>query len=62
MLGQMRLAWWREALGKPVADRPRGDRVLDAIGQDWAGREAALVAMVASSVGAWAFFRWRNWL
>ena len=46
MLGQMRLAWWREALGKPVAERPRGDRVLDAIGRDWAGREAALVAMV----------------
>lgn len=46
MLGQMRLAWWREALGKPMAERPRGDRVLDAIGRDWAGREAALVAMV----------------
>lgn len=46
MLGQMRLAWWREALGKPVTDRPRGDRVLDAIGRDWTGREAALVAMV----------------
>lgn len=46
MLGQMRLAWWREALGKPVAERPRGDAVLDAIGRDWAGREAALVALV----------------
>ncbi len=46
MLGQMRLAWWREALGKPVAERPRGDAVLDAIGRDWAGREASLLAMV----------------
>ena len=46
MLGQMRLAWWREALGKPAAERPRGDVVLDAIGRDWAGREAALVALV----------------
>ena len=46
MLGQMRLAWWREALGKPVADRPRGDVVLDAISTEWAGREAALAAMV----------------
>jgi 15-cis-phytoene synthase len=46
MLGQMRLAWWREALTKPVEDRPRGDVVLDAIGQYWAGREAALAAMV----------------
>jgi phytoene synthase len=46
MLGQMRLAWWREALGKPVAQRPRGDVVLDAIGAHWEGRESALVAMV----------------
>lgn len=46
MLGQMRLAWWREALGKPVDQRPRGDVVLDAIGRHWQGREAALVEMV----------------
>ncbi|WP_156318059.1 squalene/phytoene synthase family protein [Porphyrobacter sp. AAP60] len=46
MLGQMRLAWWRDALGKPVADRPRGDVVLDAISAEWAGREAALATMV----------------
>lgn len=46
MLGQMRLAWWREMLGKPVAERPRGDAVLDALGTDWSGREAALIAMV----------------
>ena len=46
VLGQMRLAWWRDALGKPVAERPRGDAVLDGIGQHWAGREAALTAMV----------------
>lgn len=46
MLGQMRLAWWREALSKPVAERPRGDVVLDELGQQWADREAALIAMV----------------
>lgn len=46
MLGQMRLAWWRDALGTPVAERPRGDVVLDGLGQQWAGREAALIAMV----------------
>lgn len=46
MLGQMRLAWWRDALGKPAADRPRGDAVLDAIGEHWAGREAAMIALV----------------
>jgi phytoene synthase len=46
VLGQMRLAWWREALGKPVADRPRGDVVLDGLGQHWARREAALMTMI----------------
>ncbi len=46
MLGQMRLAWWRDALGKPAADRPRGDAVLDGLGVHWAGRERALIAMV----------------
>ncbi len=46
MLGQMRLAWWRDTLGTPVRDRPAGDAVLDAIGQHWAGHEAALVALV----------------
>jgi 15-cis-phytoene synthase len=46
MLGQMRLAWWREALGKRVEDRPRGDAVLDGIGDHWQGREAALAQMV----------------
>jgi phytoene synthase len=46
MLGQMRLAWWRDALSKPVGERPRGDVVLDGLGEHWAGREAALIAMV----------------
>lgn len=46
MLGQMRLAWWRDALGTPVADRPRGDAVLDAIGHHWAGHETSLLEMV----------------
>ncbi|PKP95409.1 MAG: hypothetical protein CVT75_02075 [Alphaproteobacteria bacterium HGW-Alphaproteobacteria-14] len=46
ILGQMRLAWWREVLNKPLSERPCGDAVLDAAGRDWAGREAALVAMV----------------
>lgn len=46
VLGQMRLAWWREALGKPLVGRPRGDAVLDGIGQHWQGREAFLAQMV----------------
>lgn len=46
ILGQMRLAWWREILGKPASERPLGDVVLDAIGNHWTGREATLIAMV----------------
>lgn len=46
MLGQMRLAWWRDTLGKPVDDRPQGDVVLDGIGEHWAGRESDLVPLV----------------
>lgn len=46
MLGQMRLAWWRDMLGQDMADRPTGDVVLDGIGQHWRGREAALVKLV----------------
>ncbi len=46
VLGQMRLAWWRDALGKPVAERPRGDAVLDGLGVHWASREGAMVELV----------------
>ncbi|WP_379921320.1 squalene/phytoene synthase family protein [Erythrobacter sp. R86502] len=46
MLGQMRLTWWREALAKPIADRPRGDAVLDAVGKHWAAREAWLMSII----------------
>lgn len=45
MLGQMRLAWWRDELGKPVEQRPNGDAVLDGIGEHWAGREAGLISL-----------------
>ncbi|MBX7481227.1 hypothetical protein [Qipengyuania qiaonensis] len=46
MLGQVRLAWWRDQLGKPVEERPRGDVLLDLIGRNWAHAESALVALV----------------
>lgn len=46
VLAQMRLAWWRETLGKQVIGRPQGDAVLDALGEYWNGDEAALVALV----------------
>lgn len=46
MLAQMRLSWWREMLGMPVAERPQGDVVLDAIGTHWSGDEEALITLV----------------
>lgn len=46
MLGQMRLAWWRDMLAAPVPDRPSGDAVLDQIAAHWDGREGALSDMV----------------
>lgn len=46
MLGQMRLAWWRDTLGQPVDQRPSGDAVLDGISQNWRGAEANLVRLV----------------
>lgn len=46
MLGQMRLAWWRDTLGMDASERPSGDAVLDAIGSEWRGPDRALVALV----------------
>lgn len=46
MLGQMRLAWWRDVLKQPIAQRPQGDAILDGIGRHWAGQEGVLVALV----------------
>lgn len=46
MLGQMRLAWWRDTLGTEPKDRPQGDAVLDAIGARWGEATPALVALV----------------
>ncbi|NMW31454.1 hypothetical protein HKD42_05225 [Altererythrobacter sp. RZ02] len=46
VLTQMRIAWWRDQLGKPVEQRPEGDPVLDALSAHWARQESALVALV----------------
>lgn len=46
LVGQIRLAWWREELAKPAAARPRGNPELDALGVHWGGEEAALVTLV----------------
>lgn len=45
-LGQIRLAWWREVLEKPIAERPQGDLVLDLLGTSWANAETELIGMV----------------
>jgi phytoene synthase len=46
MLAQVKLAWWRDMLTKPVDERPQGDAVLDALGRHWIDKEAALGALV----------------
>lgn len=46
MLGQLRLAWWREALESTPGERPRGDAVLDAVSAHLQGVEEALACLV----------------
>lgn len=46
ILTQMRLAWWRDQLTKPVADRPGGDAILDDLSAHWPDEEGALIALV----------------
>ena len=46
MLGQMRLAWWRETLAKPAAERPAGDAVIDAIGALGQGYETGFSRLI----------------
>lgn len=45
MLAQLRLAWWRESLGRDAAEWPRGEPLLAAL-RSWNGGHAALVALV----------------
>lgn len=46
ILGQMRLAWWRDTLAMDAGKRPAGDAVLDALGREWHDQERGLVALV----------------
>ena len=46
MLGQIRLAWWRDQLGQRLSERPQGDPLLDLIGAEWSNHETALIALV----------------
>ena len=52
LLGQMRIAWWREMLSASARDRPAGDVVMDAIGASWGG-DAQLLQPLAD---AWEVF------
>lgn len=45
MLGQIRLAWWRERLGEPAERWPKGEPVLVALAS-WQGAHGALVQLV----------------
>lgn len=46
MLGQVRLAWWRDTLNLEVIERPKGDPVLDAIGERMAGAGIEFIPLV----------------
>lgn len=46
LLAQLRLAWWRDELGKPHTDRARGDPILDSLGETWPGEEPALIRLI----------------
>ncbi len=46
VLAQMRLAWWRDALRKRVAEYPRGEPLLAALGESFPGKQAAPIALV----------------
>ena len=46
MVGQIRLAWWREELAKPAGQRAAGSPELAMIGDAWTGEEPALIALV----------------
>lgn len=52
MLGQMRLAWWRDMLQKPNQNRPAGDAVLDGVGVSWSRSSENLLPLV----DAWEIF------
>jgi phytoene synthase len=46
LLGQMRLAWWREQLAREPDARQRGNPELAALGTHWRGEEAPLLELI----------------
>jgi 15-cis-phytoene synthase len=49
LIGQMKLAWWRDALGADAGDRPRGEPLLTALGE----LDAAVASRAVDLVNAW---------
>jgi phytoene synthase len=45
LTAQLRLAWWRETLGKPATDWPEGEPLLMAL-KGWNGEHGALTSLV----------------
>ncbi len=45
VLAQMRLAWWRDLLAKPHAQRTSGDPLISKL-ETWLGEEKGLIAMI----------------
>lgn len=46
LLGQIRLAWWRDQLKLSAAERAQGDQVLDSVEVMWGSDASALIALV----------------
>lgn len=46
MLGQVRLAWWRDRLGEDAVRWPAGEPLLAALGAVWADAHGALIPLV----------------
>ena len=46
MLGQIRLAWWRDRLGEERGLWPKGNPVLSALARDWPGDADTLIPLV----------------
>ena len=46
MIGQLRLAWWRDVLGKQPGDRPNGEPLVAALNTAWGAHSGGLGTLV----------------
>lgn len=46
LLSQLKLAWWRDVLSKPVSDRPIGEPLIEALNGPWRGSEGKLQMLI----------------